>query len=340
MKHKEKVEGVSPSEWKKALLNQKRKKERPLVTIAVPTYNRPHFLPRALECIAEQTYKPLEVMVVDNATPGTENEEIVNSFKKKIPGITYSKNPENVGYERNYLHCLEIAKGEFFMHFPDDDEILPAHVEACVETLLEHPEASFSSVYVHCLSSPDICAGITPPVTYMEEDWYKRALAFLLEYFRDEYWGGRMTMHYCVHRRVPFLRAIKSSMEKFYRSDRFFDSSFFFLEMMIEGKVVPVMRKDCALLFHAYTEKLWYEKQELSGFLDNQIEKIRWMRLWMHSYWTYTRRVYMRGGLRYAIPFGVVAVSILGHMFVVSLYRQIKLRLEKMFGLTLAKNGG
>ncbi|MDR0662400.1 MAG: glycosyltransferase family 2 protein, partial [Holosporales bacterium] len=125
--------------------------ERPLVTIGILTYKRPHLLPRALEAVARQTYQPIEVIVCDDATPGDENEKVVAAFKDKIPELKYLKHATNLGDIKSYYHLLEEAQGTFFMWLADDDEISPGFVEASVEALEEHPDVPFSNAYCQIL---------------------------------------------------------------------------------------------------------------------------------------------------------------------------------------------
>ncbi|MBU4370171.1 glycosyltransferase [Patescibacteria group bacterium] len=44
-----------------------------LVSVGIPTYNRPESLRRTLECITSQTYKNLEIIISDNCSPNQEN---------------------------------------------------------------------------------------------------------------------------------------------------------------------------------------------------------------------------------------------------------------------------
>src|SRR6185369_14932342 len=52
----------------------------PLVSVGVPTYSRPEGLRRALRALTEQTYENLEIIVSDNASPGTETSDVVGEF--------------------------------------------------------------------------------------------------------------------------------------------------------------------------------------------------------------------------------------------------------------------
>ena len=61
-------------------------KKQPLVTIAIPTFNRKEYLKQAIESVLEQSYKNIELVVSDNhSDDGTE--ELVSGYLKKHSNI-------------------------------------------------------------------------------------------------------------------------------------------------------------------------------------------------------------------------------------------------------------
>ena len=67
----------------------------PLVSVGIPTYNRPDGLRRTLECITRQTYKNLEIIVSDNASETDEVEVIAKEYIEKDPRVQYFKQEIN-----------------------------------------------------------------------------------------------------------------------------------------------------------------------------------------------------------------------------------------------------
>jgi glycosyltransferase involved in cell wall biosynthesis len=63
--------------------------DQPFVSVGIPTYNRPEGLRRTLECITQQTYGNLEIIVSDNGSPGRETEVVVREFRDKDSRIQY-----------------------------------------------------------------------------------------------------------------------------------------------------------------------------------------------------------------------------------------------------------
>lgn len=102
----------------------------PLVTIAIPTYNRADsYLKQALESAVNQTYQNIEIIVSDNCS--TDNTEmVVKGFSD--PRIRYFKQTKNIGANNNFNFCLDQAKGDYFLLLQDDDMIDDDFIDACM----------------------------------------------------------------------------------------------------------------------------------------------------------------------------------------------------------------
>jgi glycosyltransferase involved in cell wall biosynthesis len=103
-----------------------------LVSVGIPTYNRPEGLRRTLECITSQTFRNLEIIVSDNASPTAETERVTREFMARDARIRFYRQPEPLGISGNYRFVLQRAGGEFFMWAADDDEWDPEFVRQCV----------------------------------------------------------------------------------------------------------------------------------------------------------------------------------------------------------------
>jgi glycosyltransferase involved in cell wall biosynthesis len=102
----------------------------PLVTIAIPTYNRAaSYLPDTIKSALDQTYPRIEVMVSDNASTDETPALLANITD---PRLRCSRHQANIGANRNFNYCLEQAAGDYFLLLHDDDLIDPDFVAACV----------------------------------------------------------------------------------------------------------------------------------------------------------------------------------------------------------------
>lgn len=104
----------------------------PLVSVGIPTFNRPQGVLRTLALICGQTYPNLEIIVSDNASVGADTETVVKEFSAKDPRIRYFRQPENIGPTANFRFVLERATGDYFMWAADDDEWDARFIETCL----------------------------------------------------------------------------------------------------------------------------------------------------------------------------------------------------------------
>lgn len=111
----------------------------PRVTIGVPAYNAERFLAVALESLVNQTYRDIEILVVDNASTDSTG-DIVREFAERDDRIRYVRNEQNIGAGRNFIRCVDLARTELFRWQSADDYSAPTFVERCVEVLDAHPD--------------------------------------------------------------------------------------------------------------------------------------------------------------------------------------------------------
>ncbi len=122
------------------------KADRPILTIAVPTYNRATLLCRLLSTLFEQigADSRVELIVSDNAS--TDNTpEVVQSFRDCGKSFRSIRNSENIGPDRNILQCFEAANGKYVWIFGDDDMLEPGGL-ATVLTYMSADE--YDLIYV------------------------------------------------------------------------------------------------------------------------------------------------------------------------------------------------
>ena len=109
------------------------KNNTPLISIAIPTYNRANsYLRDALESALAQSYDNIEIIVSDNCSTDT-TESLVKEYDDHR--IRYYKHSENIGLKNNFNFCVEKAKGRYFLLLCDDDLIDNDFIEVCVDAL-------------------------------------------------------------------------------------------------------------------------------------------------------------------------------------------------------------
>ncbi|MCB9893285.1 MAG: glycosyltransferase family 2 protein [Planctomycetes bacterium] len=123
-----------------------------LVSAVIPTYRRPGALDRSLGSVLRQTWRPLELVVVDDGS-GDNTPEVLQAWadKAKAAGVEYqwhTKENGGPGAARNF--GMERASGELFAFLDDDDRWYPQKIETQVAHMRMHPESGVSFTrYVH-----------------------------------------------------------------------------------------------------------------------------------------------------------------------------------------------
>lgn len=107
----------------------------PLVTVVIPSYNCARYLPEAIDSVLAQTYRSIEIIVVDDGS--TDNTaEVVAKYGDKI---IYIKQ-ENRGLSAARNTGILLSRGKYLVFLDSDDLLLPDMVEVMVRALEEHPE--------------------------------------------------------------------------------------------------------------------------------------------------------------------------------------------------------
>jgi LmbE family N-acetylglucosaminyl deacetylase/glycosyltransferase involved in cell wall biosynthesis len=118
--------------------------ESPLVSVIVRTRNRPQLLRECLGSIAAQTYRNIEVVLVNDG--GESVEHVLAEFSPflRISPIVHSK---PIGRPGALNAGITQAKGEFIAYLDDDDVYYPDHIEALVRLLREgHYQVGYTDV--------------------------------------------------------------------------------------------------------------------------------------------------------------------------------------------------
>ena len=117
--------------------------ELPLVSVIIPTYNRPDYLRAAIASACQQTYPNLEIIVSDDCSQ-INPQTIVDSFGD--PRLRLRRNPTNLGVGLNTTHAATEATGTYVAFLNDDD----LWEETFLETLVAPLEADPSLVLAFC----------------------------------------------------------------------------------------------------------------------------------------------------------------------------------------------
>ena len=130
-----------------------------LVSVIVPTKNSSRFLARCLESIQRQTYRPIEIIVVD-----THSTDITTEIAHRYTPLVFEWGPERSA-QVNY--GVRRASGQYVYKVDSDFVLDPDVVASCVVQM----QKGFDAVVVH--NSPDLNAGWIARIRKFEVDMYK-----------------------------------------------------------------------------------------------------------------------------------------------------------------------
>ncbi len=102
--------------------------EYPLVSVIIPTHNRANMVSRAIESVLNQTYKNLELIIVDDCSEDNTG-EVVRKYKDLDNRVSYWRNEPNIGPGASRNLGVSKAKGQLVAFLDDDDEWLPFKLE-------------------------------------------------------------------------------------------------------------------------------------------------------------------------------------------------------------------
>lgn len=105
----------------------------PLISIIMPVYNAAGFLTRAVQSAQAQTYRNIEILLIDDCS--TDNTvEVAQALAKSDPRIRVFRQPQNGGPSAARNRGLQEAKGEWLAVLDADDAYTPQRLERMLQT--------------------------------------------------------------------------------------------------------------------------------------------------------------------------------------------------------------
>jgi glycosyltransferase involved in cell wall biosynthesis len=156
--------------------------DSPLVTIAIPTFNRASWLGDCIAAALAQTYQHFEVLVSDNAS--TDDTALI---LKRINDqrLRVVRQPTNIGLIENWNATLAEAKGDYIVFVSDDDRIAPGLLERCMSVVRSQPQIAIVAALsdVHFLADGRTWAA---PVSTTLRTGVCDGLDILREFLREQ----------------------------------------------------------------------------------------------------------------------------------------------------------
>lgn len=111
-----------------------------VVSVVCLCYNQERFVEAAIQSVLHQTYQPIQLIIVDDAS--TDNSvQVIKDVLKSYPHVQFLELEENNGNCKAFNRGLAIATGAYIIDLAADDVLLPNRVEKGVQVLSEKGEA-------------------------------------------------------------------------------------------------------------------------------------------------------------------------------------------------------
>ncbi len=110
-----------------------------LVSVVIPVYNRAEMVKQAVDSVLSQTYRHIEIIIVDD---GSTDETVIvaEQLEKEHHEVIRIVYQDNAGPGSAREAGRQLARGEFIQYLDSDDLLLPRKFELQVAALREHPD--------------------------------------------------------------------------------------------------------------------------------------------------------------------------------------------------------
>lgn len=103
----------------------------PLISVVIPAFKARNYLAQSLESVAAQTYRPLELLVIDDCSPEP-IDDIIAEYEaiRESPPVRVIRHERNGGLGASRNTGIKEAKGEYIALLDHDDLWAPSHVSS------------------------------------------------------------------------------------------------------------------------------------------------------------------------------------------------------------------
>lgn len=120
--------------------------ENPLVSIICLAYNHEKFVVETLNSVVQQSYQPIELIIVDDSsTDQTKN--VINNWLLSHPEVRFIANEKNIGNTKSFNNALKLVKGDYLIDLAADDLLLPNGVQNQINAFQKSKFKNLGVVY-------------------------------------------------------------------------------------------------------------------------------------------------------------------------------------------------
>lgn len=110
-----------------------------MISVIIPVYNIPaNYLIECLNSVTKQSYKDLEIIIVNDCSPNRDNDIIIRRFAKLDDRIKYIKLTKNSGVSNARNIAMKNASGSWITFVDADDKLLPHALESMLDASIKY----------------------------------------------------------------------------------------------------------------------------------------------------------------------------------------------------------
>jgi glycosyltransferase involved in cell wall biosynthesis len=156
------------------------------ITVGIPVI-RTTFLLQTLKSVVAQTYRPAQVVVIDNGAEG----DVAAIVVQVDPSIQVIRRPRRLPPVENWNLLLQEVAGDWFILLSDDDFLEPSHLEQVLALHARHREARLLHTRVRIVDESGQVRALTPLAPSWESAWdflWHRAMGYRTQFLSDFVW--------------------------------------------------------------------------------------------------------------------------------------------------------
>lgn len=124
------------------------------LSVVMPNFNHSKYLRSRLDEFLSQSFQPLEILIIDDASTD-DSVKIIEEYQKRFPIIQLTKNLKNIGPSLSANLQIIKAKGDYVFPCSVDDVIFPGFFEKMMEMLTKNPTVGLCFTDYHVLKEEE-----------------------------------------------------------------------------------------------------------------------------------------------------------------------------------------
>lgn len=130
-------------------MKENNKQREDLVSVIIPTHGRSSTLARAIKSVKNQTYKNIEIIVVDDNVGDQSLRDKVSEIVNHFEGVKLYYNDKELGGSGSRNNGIKFSKGELLAFLDDDDEFLPTKIQKQYELYKQLENKKVGMIYCY-----------------------------------------------------------------------------------------------------------------------------------------------------------------------------------------------